>query len=129
MKSPPTSFVLMVLVFVACEHRGQPDGFGVEERAVMNAVACPGSSIAAPLRVSRRGFAATATWDLAVPTTWAQYQKTLTLTSLGYRELGADESGATLSRSTNGDTFTLRIDKTSADVPLHLRCTLTAIPY
>jgi hypothetical protein len=62
----------MVLVFVACEHRGQPDGFAAEERAVMNAVAFPGSSISAPLRVSRHGFAVTATWDLAIPTTWAQ---------------------------------------------------------
>lgn len=95
----------------------------------MNAVAFPGSSISAPLRVSRHGFAVTATWDLAIPTTWAQYHRALALTSLGYREIGADESGATLSRSTSGDSFTLRIDKASVDAPLHLRCTLTAIPY
>jgi hypothetical protein len=128
-RSQRASLVLMVLVLVACEHRDPPDGFSSEERDVMNAVAFPGSSIAAPLRVSRRGFGATATWDLAIPTTWAQYHKALALTSLGYRESGADENGATLSRSTSGDTFSLRIDKVSAEAPLHLRYTLTAIPY
>jgi hypothetical protein len=119
----------MILAFVACEHREKPDGFAAEERDVMNVVAFPGSSISSPLRVSRHGFAAMATWDLAIPTTWAQYHKALGLTSLGYREIGADESGAPLSRSTSGDTFTLRIEKASPDAPLHLRLTLTALPY
>jgi hypothetical protein len=95
----------------------------------MDAVAVPGSSIAAPLRVSRQAFTATATWGLSLPTTWTQYRKAVSLTSIGYRELSTDESGATLCRSTAGDTFTLRIDRVSAEVPLRLRFTLTAIPY
>jgi len=118
----------MILAVASCERRGQRDGVADEERIVMNVVAISGSSIAAPLRVSRHGFTATATWELSLSTTWPQYHEAIRLTSIGYRELSADAGSATLARSTSGDAFTLRIEKVTVGAPLHVRFTLTAMP-
>lgn len=116
------------LVVAGCRQDHRPDLVEQERLSVLCWTAPPDAVTSPGTGLRRTAQLARVSWEVSVPTTWAQYRSWLaTVGDRGYHRSRSRDGALSFSRLSRGDLFIVDIEVLIPD-PLELRVTLTAQP-